>query len=306
MPTSRSTPSRRCEVRPRSPPRSARDRSPALVGGWPGFIDIAVGSMAGAIKKISVARGYDVTRYTLQCFGGAGGATRLPDRRRAGHEPGLRPSAGGRAVGLRHGPADQTAPRGDDRATARVGAAGGRRAARGLADEARAELPQAPAVAAAEALRFYERVHVRYEGTDSALVVPFGDAAAIQTFEAAYRQRFAFLMPGAPGRRGGVGGGGRRGRRAGARPGGRPSTPAAAPTARTVRGLSGGAAGRRLVARGGVAPGHRRWPGDHRREERDHRRRARLAGASPRDHLVLRTRAGARGAARAVGTRSTR
>ena len=38
-----------------------------------GFVDIAVGSMANAIKKISVARGYDVTRYTLQCFGGAGG-----------------------------------------------------------------------------------------------------------------------------------------------------------------------------------------------------------------------------------------
>ena len=46
-----------------------------------GFIDIAVGSMAGAIKKISVARGYDVTRYTLQCFGGAGGqhACRVAD-----------------------------------------------------------------------------------------------------------------------------------------------------------------------------------------------------------------------------------
>jgi 5-oxoprolinase (ATP-hydrolysing) len=29
--------------------------------------------MANAIKKISVERGYDVTGYTLQCFGGAGG-----------------------------------------------------------------------------------------------------------------------------------------------------------------------------------------------------------------------------------------
>ena len=29
--------------------------------------------MANAIKRISVARGYDVTQYTLQCFGGAGG-----------------------------------------------------------------------------------------------------------------------------------------------------------------------------------------------------------------------------------------
>ncbi|MGE5118150.1 MAG: hydantoinase/oxoprolinase family protein, partial [Betaproteobacteria bacterium] len=46
-----------------------------------GFIDIAVGAMAGAIKKISVARGYDVTRYVLQCFGGAGGqhACRVAD-----------------------------------------------------------------------------------------------------------------------------------------------------------------------------------------------------------------------------------
>jgi 5-oxoprolinase (ATP-hydrolysing) len=38
-----------------------------------GFITIAVENMANAIKKISVQRGYDVTRYTLNCFGGAGG-----------------------------------------------------------------------------------------------------------------------------------------------------------------------------------------------------------------------------------------
>src|SRR5690606_18034880 len=38
-----------------------------------GFLQIAVGNMANAVKKISVARGYDVTGYTLQCFGGAGG-----------------------------------------------------------------------------------------------------------------------------------------------------------------------------------------------------------------------------------------
>jgi 5-oxoprolinase (ATP-hydrolysing) len=57
------------EVSPRWPPRPAvRPRR------WPkGFIQIAVQQMANAIKKISVARGYDVTRYTLQCFGGAGG-----------------------------------------------------------------------------------------------------------------------------------------------------------------------------------------------------------------------------------------
>ena len=39
----------------------------------PGFLDIAVDNMAAAIRKISIARGHDVTRYTLACFGGAGG-----------------------------------------------------------------------------------------------------------------------------------------------------------------------------------------------------------------------------------------
>ncbi|MGR3661862.1 MAG: hydantoinase B/oxoprolinase family protein [Paracoccaceae bacterium] len=38
-----------------------------------GFLHIAVDNMANAIKKISVERGHDVTQYTLQCFGGAGG-----------------------------------------------------------------------------------------------------------------------------------------------------------------------------------------------------------------------------------------
>jgi len=38
-----------------------------------GFLDIAVDNMAAAIRKISIARGHDVARYTLACFGGAGG-----------------------------------------------------------------------------------------------------------------------------------------------------------------------------------------------------------------------------------------
>src|SRR4249919_132512 len=38
-----------------------------------GFLHIAVDNMAGAIRKISIARGHDVTSYTLACFGGAGG-----------------------------------------------------------------------------------------------------------------------------------------------------------------------------------------------------------------------------------------
>ena len=47
------------------------ERTPAEVAA--GFLKIAVENMANAIKKISVQRGYDVTGYTLNCFGGAGG-----------------------------------------------------------------------------------------------------------------------------------------------------------------------------------------------------------------------------------------
>jgi len=46
-------------------------RSPEEVAD--GFLAIAVANMANAIKHISVERGYDVTEYTLCCFGGAGG-----------------------------------------------------------------------------------------------------------------------------------------------------------------------------------------------------------------------------------------
>ena len=49
----------------------AGDKSPEEIAD--GFIKIAVENMANAIKKISVQRGYDVTRYALNCFGGAGG-----------------------------------------------------------------------------------------------------------------------------------------------------------------------------------------------------------------------------------------
>ena len=46
-------------------------RSPREVA--EGFVHIAVENMANAIKQISIERGYDVTEYTLCCFGGAGG-----------------------------------------------------------------------------------------------------------------------------------------------------------------------------------------------------------------------------------------
>jgi 5-oxoprolinase (ATP-hydrolysing) len=55
-------------------------RAPAEIAD--GFLKVAVENMANAIKKISVARGYDITRYALACFGGAGGqhACAIADR----------------------------------------------------------------------------------------------------------------------------------------------------------------------------------------------------------------------------------
>ncbi|HWI83449.1 hydantoinase B/oxoprolinase family protein [Ramlibacter sp.] len=162
-----------------------------------GFIDIAVQQMANAIKKISVARGYDVTRYTLQCFGGAGGqhACRVADALGMGRVL-VHPLAGVlSAYGM--GLADQNTIR--ERAIELPLAAESlpviaeRLDAIGAA--ARAELEKQQAASGPVAL--HRRVHVRYEGTDSALVVPFGTMAEIEAaFEAAYRQRFAFLMRG--------------------------------------------------------------------------------------------------------------
>jgi 5-oxoprolinase (ATP-hydrolysing) len=66
-----------------------------------------------------------------------------------------------------------------------------------LAATAQAEL-QKQAVSSG-AVQVRRRVHVRYQGSDSALVVPAGSLAEIVAgFEAAYRQRFSFLMPGKP------------------------------------------------------------------------------------------------------------
>jgi len=171
-----------------------------------GFVNIAVQQMANAIKKISVARGYDVTRYTLQCFGGAGGqhaclvADALGMTRVFVH-----PLAGVlSAYGM--GLADQTVIRKQAielplraDALAQVMAA-----LDALAQAAQSDLQRQQV--GRGVVKTMRRVHVRYAGSDAALVVACPDAnnadsQAVVTqivagFEAAYRQRFAFLMQG--------------------------------------------------------------------------------------------------------------
>ncbi len=173
---------------------TGQQRTPEQVA--EGFIAIAVGAMAGAIKKISVARGYDVTRYALQCFGGAGGqhaclvADALGMNRVFVHPLAGVLSAYGMGLAdqsvMREAAIEQPLATGLENAAARLDA---------LAAEARGELER-QGVAAAR-VRMLRRVHLRYQGTDSALVVPFGSTQEVEAaFEAAYRQRFSFLMQG--------------------------------------------------------------------------------------------------------------
>ena len=162
-----------------------------------GCIDIAVGAMANAIKTISLARGHDVTRHALQCFGAAAGqhACRVADALGMTRVF-VHPLAGVlSAYGM--GLAEQGVLR-EAALELRLGAAAhGVAAARldELAAQATAELLRQHVDAAR--VRVQRRAHLRYEGSDSALVVPFGSRASMQAaFEAAYRERYAHLMPG--------------------------------------------------------------------------------------------------------------
>ncbi|HBH39888.1 MAG TPA: 5-oxoprolinase, partial [Curvibacter sp.] len=162
-----------------------------------GFVNIAVQQMANAIKKISVARGYDVTRYTLQCFGGAGGQHACLVADALGMTRVLVHPLAGVLSAYGMGLADQNVIREQAVELPLEPSALGAVAAKldALAEAAQAELERQQLSAAT--VRVQRRVHVRYEGSDSALVVPHGDLAAITAgFEAAYRQRFAFLMQG--------------------------------------------------------------------------------------------------------------
>ncbi len=175
--------------------KTGNDRTPEQVA--EGYVDIAVGNMANAIKQISVQRGHDVTEYTLCCFGGAAGQHACLVADALGMtRVFLHPLAGVlSAYGM--GLADMTAMREQ-------------------AVEARLETANLPALedaldklahAAGEELlnqgvprertRIVRRIHLRYDGTDSSLVVNFADIAGmIAQFETAYRMRYSFLMPG--------------------------------------------------------------------------------------------------------------
>ncbi|KQX01311.1 5-oxoprolinase [Massilia sp. Root418] len=160
-----------------------------------GFIDIAVGNMANAIKQISVQRGHDVTEYTLTSFGGAGGQHACLVADALGMKTVFIHSLAGVLSAYGMGLADQTAMR-EAAVEARLADSGEQALAARLAalgEAARGELLRQGV--AAERISLIRRVHLRYEGTDSALIVLFdGVESMTAQFEAAYKKRFSFLM----------------------------------------------------------------------------------------------------------------
>ena len=177
--------------------KTSNDRLPVEVAD--GFLKIAVENMANAIKRISVQRGYDVTEYALCCFGGAGGqhaclvADALGMKKVVIH-----PFAGVlSAYGM--GLADIRAMR--EKAVEVILSDDVVRDVEAILDtlvEAAQEEVLAQGVNEAR-ISVVRKVHLRYEGTDTALEVDFADPKAMITaFEDAYQQRYGFTMPGKP------------------------------------------------------------------------------------------------------------
>lgn len=160
-----------------------------------GFVTIAVENMAKAVRQISIQRGYDVTRYVLACFGGAGGQHACLVADALGMtKVMIHPFAGVlSAYGM--GLADLRLIR-EETVERPLEAAGDlAERAKVLAHEAETALrAQDVPMASVETVA---SLRVKYAGTDTPLVVPFGDTVR-EDFEALHQRRFGFTSPTTP------------------------------------------------------------------------------------------------------------
>lgn len=162
-----------------------------------GFVTIAVQNMAEAIKSISIQRGYDVTRYVLNCFGGAGGQHAC-----------LVADALGMSKVLLHPFAGVLSAYGmglaEVRAIRQATAAAPLEPARDAELDAAVQTLAAAARADLKAQGFSEdqiattaRAEIKFAGSDTPLTVPFGPALEMKAaFEALHRLRFGFFAEG--------------------------------------------------------------------------------------------------------------
>jgi 5-oxoprolinase (ATP-hydrolysing) len=165
-----------------------------------GFIKIAVENMANAIKKISVQRGYDVTRYALNCFGGAGGQHACLVADALGMESVLIHPLSSLLSAYGMGLADirsvrQQAieePFGDKARKTLESVA--RRLTRATVDEVTGQ------GVATNKITVHVRAHIRYAGTDTPLIVDASKDAKLASlqsmksaFERAHKAQFGFI-----------------------------------------------------------------------------------------------------------------
>ena len=160
-----------------------------------GFLRIAVENMANAIKKISVQRGYDVTHYTLNCFGGAGGQHACLVADTLGMQQiFIHPFAGVlSAFGM--GLADIRALREQQLGKPLTELAEAEQVLQRLNAQTHSEVAQQGVDE--QRIRVEQRAHLRYQGSDQVFVVPFGSIESMQTaFEAAHQARYGFVPTG--------------------------------------------------------------------------------------------------------------
>ncbi|WP_433395884.1 hydantoinase B/oxoprolinase family protein [Streptomyces sp. CA-146814] len=174
--------------------RATGDR-PAEADVAAGFLEIAVLNMANAVKKISVQRGHDITRYALTGFGGAGGQHVCAVADALSIDTVLVPPLAGVLSAYGIGLADATAMR-EQSVEAELDESVRERVERlcvELADRTRDDLRADGVPDSAISTR--ARILLRYAGTDAALPVALDTAGAMaEEFTAAHRTRFGFTM----------------------------------------------------------------------------------------------------------------
>ncbi|HEY1632635.1 MAG TPA: hydantoinase B/oxoprolinase family protein [Rhizomicrobium sp.] len=155
-----------------------------------GFIRIAVENMANAIRRISVAKGYDTRAYALACFGGAGGqhaclvADALGMTKIFIHPFSGVLSAYGMKLAALRSLRQRAVGAALDEADLDVSTL-----AREAEDEIRAQ--------GAQSVETKASVHIRYEGSDTTLPIALGDLAAMtEEFASKHAQLFGFGFEG--------------------------------------------------------------------------------------------------------------
>ncbi|MGW4087196.1 hydantoinase B/oxoprolinase family protein [Streptomyces sp. NPDC004822] len=173
--------------------RTGDDRTPEQVA--EGYLRIAVANIANAVKRISVQKGHDVTRYALTTFGGAGGQHACKVADSLGIRTVLVPPMAGVLSALGIGLADTTAMREQSvEAPLEPASMGGvLKTADDLEAAARTELLDEDVPA--DRIRVTRRAQLRYDGTDTTLTVELTEPDTMRrAFEERHRATYSFTL----------------------------------------------------------------------------------------------------------------